>query len=67
MNADRFAAEDARLAEQRANEAAYRADYDASGGPRFDPAQPFGTPSTEPAPAIRSVRRAFLRTNQETA
>ncbi|MGW6911486.1 hypothetical protein [Streptomyces sp. NPDC054940] len=34
---------DQRLTEaQVANEGHYRAQYDAAGGPRFDPAQPFG-------------------------
>lgn len=66
MTVDRYAAEDTRLAEQRANEDAYRADYDASGGPRFDPAQPFGTPSAGRWTA-RGERRTFLRINQETA
>lgn len=61
MTADRYAAEDARLAEQRANEDAYRADYDATGGPRFDPTQPFGTPTAEPDPQVRETWRAFLR------
>lgn len=28
---------------QRANERMYAADYDATGGPRFDPKQPFGS------------------------
>ncbi|MFD7705589.1 hypothetical protein [Streptomyces sp. NPDC059786] len=75
MTADRFAAEDARLAEQRANEDAYRADYDATGGPRFDPTQPFGTTPTKPAPAIHRPTvplawiddRARSRTDQRSA
>ncbi|MFH8744937.1 hypothetical protein ACH4GG_27470 [Streptomyces albidoflavus] len=44
--------EDQRLADQRANEDAYRADYDATGGPRFDTTQPFGSLPD------RKVRRA---------
>ncbi|MFI0031308.1 hypothetical protein ACH4M8_18650 [Streptomyces albidoflavus] len=39
--------EEQRLADQRANEDAYRADYDATGGPRFDTSQPFGSLPTE--------------------
>lgn len=65
MTADRFTAEDARLAEQAANEAAYRNDYDATGGPRFDPAQPFGSLPAEPTPG-QGVWRAFLRISEET-
>ncbi|MFB6593976.1 hypothetical protein [Streptomyces diastaticus] len=45
--------EDQRLADQRANEDAYRADYDATGGPRFDPDQPFGS-----LPDRKVLRRA---------
>ncbi|MEU0160142.1 hypothetical protein ABZ154_15210 [Streptomyces sp. NPDC006261] len=36
------ALEDRRLALQEANEGAYRAAYDATGGPRFDKLRPFG-------------------------
>ncbi|MFD4830194.1 hypothetical protein ACFWPV_10115 [Streptomyces uncialis] len=50
---DRIAALDRRLDElESANQAQYRADYDATGGPRFDPGQPFGTPTTaRPGPS----------------
>ncbi|MEL7994248.1 hypothetical protein AAG656_28510 [Streptomyces albidoflavus] len=45
--------EEQRLADQRANEGAYRADYDAAGGPRFDTTQPFGS-----LPDCKVLRRA---------
>ena len=42
----RIAALDERLlALQSANEALYRAGYDTTGGPHFDPNQPFGQPA----------------------
>lgn len=42
-------AENWRFEAQLANEALYAAEYDASGGPRFDRDQPFGEPASTPA------------------
>lgn len=54
--------EEQRLADQRANEDAYRADYDATGGPRFDPDQPFGSlPTEDRLDRIRAMARLAHR------
>lgn len=58
------ALEERRLALQADNEAAYKAAYDATGGPRFDKLRPFGQLTeecfTDPAKkaAVRMLRRS---------
>lgn len=44
-NARIAALEDRLEALQAVNEAMYQADYNTTGGPRFDPNQPFGQPA----------------------
>lgn len=61
------ALEERRLALQEANEGAYRAAYDASGGARFDKLRPFGrlTERCFPDPAKRAAFRMLQRTTTE--
>ncbi|KWT61865.1 hypothetical protein ADL21_11325 [Streptomyces albus subsp. albus] len=50
---------------QEANEGAYAAAYEATGGPRFDPGRPFGHAPTPDGPrpeAVRSLETAWHRT-----
>ncbi|MGW0312074.1 hypothetical protein [Streptomyces flavidovirens] len=58
-----------RRALQDDNEAAYRAAYDATGGPRFDKAKPFGrlTSRSFTDPTKRAAARMLQRTAEETS
>jgi hypothetical protein len=60
------ALEERRLALQEANEGAYRAAYDASGGARFDKLRPFGR-LTERCFSDPAKRAAFRMLQQPTA
>lgn len=60
------ALDERRLALQEENEAAYRAAYDASGGPRFDKLRPFGR-LTERCFSDPAKRSAFRMLQQRRA